>query len=189
MVLVQKLQNEEEEEEEERLKQEIQKEQKAMTDNKSGKAVLAVKSIIKLVQDLKEKFPIYVDDINTVYVDDVVYLAERLLGQQQDFVDNNISAYIDLGYHYTSIEYTEKIRENGLLTKSERAHQNVQVLKNHGSVFGDGAYTANNPIVWSVYGAVGLIVARLQGTNVRVPFALQVHNFQVDGDVKSICGD
>jgi hypothetical protein len=76
-----------------------------------------------------------------------------------------------------------------LLTKSERAHQNVQVLKNHGLVFGDGVYTANNPIAWSGCGDVGLIVARLQGTRVRVPFALQVHNFHVNGDVKSICGD
>jgi CHASE3 domain sensor protein len=53
MTFAQKLQNEEEE----RLKQEIQKEQKTMADNKSGKVVLAVQSIIKLVQDLKEKFP------------------------------------------------------------------------------------------------------------------------------------
>ena len=129
------------------------------------------------------------DYINEVSVDDMVYLAERLLGQQQDFVDRNIPAYVDLGYHYTSIENTEKIRENGLLTKSERAHQNIQVLKKHGSAFGDGIYTANNPIACSGYGAVGLIVARLQGTNVRVPFALKVHNFHVDEDVKSICGD
>jgi deltex-like protein len=185
MALAQKLQKEEKE----RLKQEIQKEQKAMADNKSGKAVLAVQSIIKLVQDLKEKFPMYADDINEVSVDDMVYLAERLLGQQQDFVSNNIPAYVDLGYHYTSIENTEKIRENGLLTKSERAQACVQVLKNHGSVFGDGVYTANNPIAWSGYGAVGLIVARLQGANVRVPFALKVHNFQVDGNINTIVGD
>lgn len=185
VTLAQKLQREEEEQ----LKQEIQKEEKAMADNKSGKAVLAVQSIIKLVQDLKEKFPMYADCINEVSVDDMVYLAERLLGQQQAFVDRNIPAYVDLGYHYTSIENTEKIRENGLLTKNERAHQNIQVLKNHGSVFGDGIYTANNPIACSGYGAVGLIVARLQGTNVRVPFALKVHNFHVDEDVKSICGD
>jgi len=186
MVLAKKLQKNEEE----RFKREVQAEQDAMTENKSGKAVLVVQRVIKLVQDLKKGNLMYADDINEVAIDDMVYMAERLLETQQDFMDTNIPSYVDVGFHYTSPNNMDAIRENGLLTKSERSHRNVQAVKNHGSVFGEGVYTGNNPIVWSNYGSLGLVVARLPGSNIRVPFDLSCHNnFQVNANVKCIIGD
>lgn len=128
MVLAKKLQKNEEE----RFKREVQAEQDAMTENKSGKAVLVVQRVIKLVQDLKNGNLMYADDINEVAIDDMVYMAERLLETQQDFVDTNIPSYVDVGFHYTSPDNMDAIRENGLLTKSERSHRNVQTVKNVG---------------------------------------------------------
>ena len=66
----------------------------------------------------------------------------------------------------------EAIRTNGLLTKGERDNRKIQSASIHGSVFGDGLYTANNPTAFSNYGEVGLLVGRLQGHTVRVPRSL-----------------
>lgn len=151
------------------------KEENDMTQSSPGKAVVAVQRIIKLVQDVQQNhFPMMANYIDAVAIDDMVYLAEKMLKQQQEFIDESpsVPSYIDIGYHYTNPQNMQAIRTNGLLTKGERTNQHIQSASFHGSVFGDGVYTANNPTSFQDYGGVGLLVGRLQGSTVRVPRSL-----------------
>lgn len=119
-------------------------EQKEMINSISGKAVFAVQRIIQLVNDAKKEFPLSAHQFDSVATDDMVYMAERILEKQQEFLKNGIPSYIDVGYHYTHPDNMRKIRSNGLLTLAERKAKSIH-SRNHGSVFGDGIYIANYP--------------------------------------------
>ena len=169
-------------------KADAKKEHEEMTNNITGKAYLLVQRIVALVENLKSlgEYSLLVtsSSIQTVAVDDLVFLSERLLEQQQDYsksknyvlggngvatsARNSIPTYIDIGYHYTDSNNMHHIRTNGLMSKQERTDSNISATSK-GAVFGDGIYTANNPSNFSSYGNIGLVVARLQGTAVRVP--------------------
>ncbi|GFH53331.1 hypothetical protein CTEN210_09807 [Chaetoceros tenuissimus] len=169
-------------------KADAEKEHEEMTKNITGKAYLLVQRIVALVENLKShreySHLVTLSSIETVAVDDLVFLSERLLEQQQEFgtnknyvlggngvatsARNSIPTYIDIGYHYTDSNNMHHIRTNGLMSRQERTNSNISATSK-GAVFGDGIYTANNPSNFSSYGNIGLVVARLQGNTVRVP--------------------
>ena len=163
------------------------KEHTDMTENKTGRAVLAVQRIIELVRELKMKYPMYATNIDPVATDDMVYLAERLLERQEEFVQDNIPSHVDIGYHYTNPPNMQAIRTNGMMTKGERKSQRITSSTKHGSVFGDGIYTGNNPKSFRKYGSIGLLVARLQGNTVKVPYTLQHKTIQAN--TNTVIGD
>ena len=94
-----------------------------MKKSTSGKAVVAVQRVIQLVQDAKIQFPTLAGHVDAVAIDDMVnrfvfvrdvffvfhatsnaylplpfqvYLAEKLLKQQQEFINTNTPSYIDI---------------------------------------------------------------------------------------------
>ena len=176
------------EEDKSSTKADAEKEQEEMAKNITGKAYLLVQRIVALVENLKShneySHLVALSSIQTVAVDDLVFLSERLLEQQQEYgtnknyvlggngvatsARNSIPTYIDIGYHYTDSKNMHHIRTNGLMSKQERTNSNIAANSN-GAVFGDGIYTANNPCNFSSYGNIGLVVARLQGKAVKVP--------------------
>ena len=167
-------------------------EHQEMIKNTTGRAFLLVKRIVELANNLKShqhfSHLVHTCSIENVAVDDLVFLSERLLTQQEEFaVGQNtimmgtngaaataslpIPTHIDVCYHYTNSENMHHIRTNGLMSKQERINQNITSSSN-GASFGDGIYTANNPTSFSSYGTVGLIVSRLLGKTVKVPKSL-----------------
>lgn len=101
--------------------------------------------------------------------DDMVAMAERLVILQREWKLLSSSAVeprwsIDVGFHWTRQENLDSIREGGLLTKMERDEAGIRA-RYHGSVHGDGVYTASNPFsFFGSYGPSCLMVARMQGT-------------------------
>lgn len=138
-----------------------------MKTSSQGKAVLAVTEILTSVKRIKECEPELGKYVDIVATDDLIPITMTILGCQAAFLDSNIPAYIDIGYHYTEPESLTNIQINGLLTKKDRAERGAQ-SRNRGSFFGDGIYTANHPTSFSNYGSVGLLVGRLQGKSIRV---------------------
>ena len=172
------------------------KEHTDMTENKTGRVVLAVQRIIDLVRELKMKYPMYAANIDPVATDDMVYLAERLLERllerQEEFVQDNIPSHVDIGYHYTNPPNMQAIRTNGLMTKGERKSQHITSSTTNGSVFGDaGICSGNNPKSFRNYGSIGLLVARLQGNTVKVPRDLKAIKRQkiIQADTNTVIGD
>ena len=183
--------------EEKRMKNNIAKanplrEQRLMGQSTDGKAVLAVQEVFALVDSTrklakKKNESHLVNYIAAVTREDMFHFAKAMLELQQDFLQKNVNGYIDVGYHYTSNQYLKNIRHHGLLTRKDRDSQKVQSAS-HGSVFGDGIYTANNPNNFSNYGNTGLLVARLTGEMVRVARSL-LPSMAVDATTNTIIGD
>lgn len=137
---------------------------KNMTASSYGKGILFVQEVIALIGNAKKEYPILEEyNVDTVSQDDMVFLSRQMLDLKNYYKSNNLPSLIDLGYHYTNKANMKHIRANGLLTKADRKSRKVESSINHGSQFGDGVYTANNPYAFKRYGNVGLIVARLQG--------------------------
>ena len=82
--------------------------------------------------------------LEPVAKDDIVFLTERLLATQVAFWNAGKPYKTDIGYHYTSEANMSRIKTDGLLSKAEREQLNIQAAY-HGSSFGDGVYTGNNP--------------------------------------------
>ena len=97
-----------------------------------------------------------------VSADDMVFLAEHLFQTQQQFREQGLPSAVDLAFHYTSKENMSRIRTDGLLSKAERESMNIRSAFN-GEVYGQGIYTGSDPLSFSSYGSVGLIIARLKG--------------------------
>jgi len=166
------------------------REQRLMTQSTDGKAVLAVQEIMSLVtetRNIAKKYKNFqlVNYIAAVTREDMFHFAKAMLELQQEFLKQRINGYIDVGYHYTASTHMANIRQHGLLTKKDRDSQRVNSTL-HGSVFGDGIYTANNPDNFSSYGNTGVLVARLTGKMVRVARSL-LPNTKVDAN--TIVGD
>jgi deltex-like protein len=141
-----------------------------MLSTTTGKATLFVEKILQAHENVisAATFPtIDASKISAVAKDDMVFLAERMLEAQETFQKNGIDPTVDIGYHYTAELHMDKIRVDGLMTRSDRQSAGVGNHTN-GAVFGDGIYTANNPFVFRHFGAVGLLVARLKGMAVRL---------------------
>ena len=184
-------------EEKEKMKNNIAKanplrEQKLMAQTTDGKAVLAVQKVFELVDNTRKhakkgKEPYLANCIAAVTREDMFHFAKAMLELQQDFFLKNVNGYIDVGYHYTGKKNLSNIRHHGLLTRKDRDSYKVQSAS-HGSVFGDGIYTANNPHNFSKYGDTGLLVARLTGEMVRVARSLHP-SITVDTNTNTIIGD
>ena len=135
----------------------------SMTTSSYGKAVIAVQEIIAFVNKAKTTHPMLARyNVDTVAQDDMVFLAKQMLDKSEEFKKNNLPSSVDVGYHYTNQSAMSQIRTNGLLTKADRESRKV-ASSFHGSVFGDGIYTSENPTAFQDYGDVGLLVGRLKG--------------------------
>jgi hypothetical protein len=101
---------------------------------------------------------------NAVAVDDMVFMAEKMLAAQERFQKSNKPTHVDIGYHYTREENMEQIKTDGLMTRSDREANNICVQSN-GESLGDGVYLGNNPFAFHNFaqGDVGILVARLKG--------------------------
>jgi deltex len=107
------------------------------------------------------------DRIQAVSVDDMVFMAERLLRTMEEFRAAGKPTAVDLGYHYTRSENLTSIRQNGLMSKVERDTQHVKPIKENGSTYGKGIYSARSPTAFvGSFGDVGLVIARLRGVDV-----------------------
>jgi hypothetical protein len=137
---------------------------KEMTTSSYGRAIIAVQEIIAFVNKAKTTFPLLAKyNVDAVAQDDMVFLARQMLDLQDEFKKKSLPSSIDVGYHYTNQSNMKNIRENGLLTKADREIKNVRSSTFHGSVFGDGIYSSDNPTAFEKYGDVGLLVGRLKG--------------------------
>ena len=154
----------------------------------TGKAILLVEKINNLLHILRQNDPSNYNMIQPVADNDLVALAERTFEKQQYFIDKNISSYVDIGFHYTRTANMQAIQSNGLMTKGDRRSQNIQSANMHGSTFGDGVYTCNNPIASRNYGSVGLLVARLKGNTVRIRQSLKSDHI-LPAETNTIIGD
>ena len=139
-------------------------EEKAMHESASGKAVLFVQKVLDAHKRLQSstKDSSVDEQIGAVARDDMVALVEQMLHLQSAFEASGKPVVVDIGFHYTTPQNLDKIRENGLMTKADRTARNVNAAP-RGSVFGDGIYTGNNPYCFMNFGVVGLLVARLKG--------------------------
>eukprot|EP00957_Ditylum_brightwellii_P032381 2453627-Ditylum_brightwellii.AAC.1 len=103
------------------------------------------------------------DEIAPVAIDDMVYTCEKILQCQETFRKLNHPTHVTVAYHYTHRQSMDKIQQHGLLSKNERNDIMVRENKFHGEAFGNGIYTANNPLAFKSFGEVGLLVATLRG--------------------------
>ena len=60
-------------------------EHKEMINSTSGKAVVTVQRIIQLVNNVRKEFPLSAHLFDSVAIDAMVYMAERILDKQQEF--------------------------------------------------------------------------------------------------------
>ena len=95
-------------------------------------------------------------------IDDMVFLALRLIVQQDNFQKTGKYPRVDIGYHYTKRQYLERIKSDGLLNKQERISRKISSTHN-GSRYGEGIYTTSDAQSSSYYGSIGLMVVRLKG--------------------------
>ena len=142
-----------------------QEQESMMTKSPLGKAWTLVAKVIQVCQAYDAKL------VQPIATDDLVYMAIQIIVEQQSFLEDNsnnkkhnVCPSVDLGYHYTNSVNLESIRENGLLSKPERASKDVKADRFKGALFGHGIYTGHNPTDFEKYGDTGLLVARLVGT-------------------------
>ncbi|EJK58624.1 hypothetical protein THAOC_21237 [Thalassiosira oceanica] len=171
------------------------KEKRLMQKSNEGRAVLAVQEIIALVKRVKDQYVSTSNlrkfEVDSVTIDDMVFFATNMLDLQEEFVRNNVSGFIDIGFHYTGKENLANIRNHGLMTKAEREKGSVQVASK-GAVFGDGIYTANGAVNFSNYGNLGIVVGRLQGNAVRAMRSFAEHQRngnRAAADANTMIGD
>ena len=151
-----------------------QREEMAMLCSNTGKAVLFVRKLITKMDEISSSSSSSSSDsainhgVELLGTHDLVYLAERLLDEQDKFIADGKPYYVDIGYHYTTAQNIERIRTDGLLTKQERNAKAIPNQTHNGSFLGDGIYTSDNPFAFSNLGDVGIIVARMQGRVMRV---------------------
>ena len=128
-----------------------------MVQSHTGKAWKFVEQVYRLHRTKK-----YIDGVEPVGIDDMVFLAENMFQAQEKFRKIGLPCNVDIGYHYTRPENMSRIQTDGLLSKAERNANGIQSNFN-GEAYGPGIYTGNDPDSFCVYGKVGLIVAPLKG--------------------------
>lgn len=105
--------------------------------------------------------------IETVAVDDMVYSAERFIKCYDTFLEQGKCAQVEFAYHYTKPENLHSIRQDGLMSGSERAQKGIRAKRVE--AFGPGIYAATNPFAFlGRYGNVGLLVAIIKGHTKRI---------------------
>jgi deltex len=148
------IKSEEDKELDERKKQEID----SMKGSMAGRSVLLVEKVIRLVEALSKNNA----DLEPVGKDDAVFLAEKMLELQETFKKEGKPSHVCIGYHYTASANLDTIRTDGLLTVDDRVAAKNANTRNS-AVFGNGLYTATNPLGFTSYGDVGLLTAVLKG--------------------------
>jgi hypothetical protein len=167
-VYAQKLQEDEERGRPKR-KNLLKEQRLAMNETIMGKSILLVERIIEVVSSLSTSNELLnAMDVKPVAKDDMVFIMERMLNTLATYQALGYMSHVDTGFHYTSEGNMAHIRTYGLMSKHERSSQQIEAVRNRASAYGDGIYTANNPIKSKGFGAIGLLVARLQGVSVRV---------------------
>jgi hypothetical protein len=164
-------------EEEAEGRREIQEdEEHMMCTTHCGSAFLFVERVLTGLDEIlgqsrsqKDSESIETAQIRAMSKNAMVCFALRLLEKQEDFRKAGKPVVVDLGYHYTEESNIENIRTGGLMTRTERETQHIKVDRKNGQYLGNGIYTGNNPIAFSQYGTVGLLVARLQGQSRWIP--------------------
>ena len=121
--------------EEEEAAQSKAREKQEMLKTPAGKAYAFVERILAAVEEVTSSFPPstaaaaaaprsrnhHDDGIEAVAKDDMVFMAEKLFTFQEELREQGgVDTSVDIGYHYTLPQHFKKIRENGLLTASER---------------------------------------------------------------------
>ena len=157
------------------------KEMEQMKQTVAGRAVLLIESILRLVEN--EKYSKY--GIEALNKDDAVYFAENLIVCKEHFQLQKKPDQVTLGYHYTRTACLENIRKNGLLTVEDRVAQNICNDKKPGEFFGQGIYTGTNPMAFTKYGELGLVVAILKG----LEHIKEKRKQQPPSDVNTIIGN
>ena len=149
------------------IKERKEKEQSDMYKTSSGRAFLLVERFIQINQRFMQESSLEIhklaknNEIALVGLDDMVFLAEKLLECQDNFTLHGKPTHASCAYHYTSQQHLNSIRQDGLLSHPERTTNGIQT--EHKAHYGDGVYTANNPSAFLGYGDTGLLVAILKG--------------------------
>ena len=162
----------------EKLAAEFDKESKDLAErqmmkSQDGKAWKFVHAVIDLHKSMEQTIMQASQSSNTgvttVAVDDLVWLARRMMKKQEVFTSTSIPAMVDLGFHWTQPENMKMIKTDGLLSKRERTERQIQA-KHNGSAYGDGIYTSDYHTSHrhGGYGPICLLVARLKGTTSSV---------------------
>lgn len=146
-----------------------------MQSTPTGRAWQFVEQVVALVDQLKnfQECPNMAPSmVQPVSIDDMVFTTERLLRAQERFRATGKPATVDLRYHYPRAENMSSIQTDGLLSKKEQIENETSAEQEQGLKYGDGIFSASNPSVFHRdiqgkrnFGDVGLLVARLLGTN------------------------
>jgi deltex-like protein len=140
-----------------------QLERASMTRTLDGQAWLFIEQVIDLQKKLSNQYP----GLQTVAVDDIVFLAKQFIQCQHEFRRNGIDPKVTLAYHYTTDQNMNSIQQDGLMTLADRGRNGI-ISRENGMFYGDGVYTASNPYAFQTFGNVGLLVAVLLGNARRV---------------------
>lgn len=132
----------------------------AMMGTIEGSAVLLAKEVIQVKENLAN--PDTASYVDVVGSDTMVALAEKFLAKRIEFVKQNKSLEIDVGFHYTGKDRMQSIQEHGLMNRADRLAAGIVTVFN-GAYFGDGVYTAHNHLSSRDFGDVGILVGRLKG--------------------------
>ena len=124
------------------------------------KASLLAHGVANIIQEAHTKYLSFARhiDITSFEFDKLGEQLHRFLKQKKEFDDNNVSSFVDIGYHHTLPAYAASIQSTGLRCSEK-------------GTFGPGVYTSDNPTAFaSHYRSVGLVVLRLQGKTTSTVF-------------------
>ena len=137
------------------LQERHSKEEASMLNSSTARAWKLGEEILQLQHNLQSH------GLKPIGGDSFVRLTKRFIAQQEQFALQGRDAIVSIGYHYTKNSNLESIRQDGLMSQTERHFKRT-------GWFGDGIYTSHEPLSFSMYGPVGLIVAILKGNTARV---------------------
>jgi len=95
--------------------------------------------------------------------DDMVYMAKRFVLFREELARKGRTFDISFGWHWTTRDSLETIRESGLMCRTEMKSTGIKPAKIAGSVYGDGIYVANNCETFRRYGDTCLLCLILRG--------------------------
>jgi hypothetical protein len=191
------LQDQIEEEETDRRRKVQQDEENVMGLTHRGRACVFAERVLAGLAEIlgpsrnqKDSESIETAQISAMSKDAMVCFALRLLEKQEEFQKAGKPVIVDLGYHYTEESNIKTIRTGGLMTRTERQNQHIKVDQKNGQYLGNGIYTGNNPIAFTRYGTVGLLVARLQGQSQWIPRKSPIrHQLLADCTIDTVVGN
>lgn len=92
--------------------------------------------------------------VRLLSTDELFPLAERFIDTRQAFQASGKPIHVHVGFHYTSRDNVDSIRESGLITSARLRH---------GNAFGRGIYIGGNPRAFCPYGEIGVLVIYIRG--------------------------